>query len=66
MTGWVGLDRLMTARDVADVLAAPSTRTVDRLRRAGAIPAVRIGRGYRFHPEDVQAYLDKVRAEGAA
>lgn len=61
MTGWVGLERLLTADEVAEVLAATSTRTVDELRRTGALRAVRIGRSWRFHPDDVKALVDELR-----
>lgn len=61
MTGWVGLERLLTADEVAEVLAATSTRTVDELRRSGALRAVRVGRVWRFHPDDVKAFVDELR-----
>lgn len=62
MTGWLGVDHLLTADEVAAILAAPSRRTVDRLRRIGEIPGVRVGNAYRFRPEDVDAFIDRQAA----
>ena len=62
MSGWVGLESLMTAADVAEVLAVPSSRTVDRLRKSGELRAVRVGRGYRFDRRDVEAFIEALRA----
>lgn len=61
MSGWVGLEQLMTAEDVAEVLAVPSCRTVDRLRKEGQLRAVKVGRGYRFDRRDVQAFIESLR-----
>ncbi|AYN56854.1 helix-turn-helix DNA-binding domain protein [Arthrobacter phage Andrew] len=64
MSGWVGLESLMTAAEVAAVLRAPSSKTVTRYRQQGKLRAVRIGRGYRFDPRDVEAFIEALRAEG--
>jgi excisionase family DNA binding protein len=40
-------------------------RTVYRLIKAGKIPAVRVGRQWRFRKEDIDAWLDSQRARGA-
>lgn len=61
MSGWVGLEQLMTAADVAEVLAVPSSRTVDRLRKEGKLRAVKVGRGYRFDRRDVQTFIETLR-----
>lgn len=53
---------LMTAQQVADRLGATSVRTVARLRAAGRIPGVRVGREFRYHPDDVNRYIDAERA----
>ncbi|WNM72826.1 excise [Arthrobacter phage RedFox] len=63
MTGWVGLESLMTAEEVAAVLRAPSLKTVARYRQQGKLRAVRVGRGYRFDRRDVEAFLELLRAE---
>lgn len=64
MTGWVGLESLMTAEEVAAVLRAPSPKTVTRYRQQGKLRAVRVGRGYRFDRRDVEAFVEALRAEG--
>ena len=64
MSGWVGLEKLMTAEEVADVLRAPSPKTVARLRQTGKLRAVRIGRGYRFDRRDVEELVERLRADG--
>lgn len=51
----------MTAADVAEVLAVPSSRTVDRLRKEGKLRAVKVGRGYRFDRRDVEAFIETLR-----
>lgn len=61
MAGWVGLEQLMTAADVAEVLAVPSSRTVDRLRKEGQLRAVKVGRGFRFDRRDVEAFIESLR-----
>lgn len=60
--GWVGVEHLLTAEQVAEALAATSRRTVDRYRRTGQLPGVLIGNTYRFRPEDVQAFIERRRA----
>lgn len=63
MSGWVGLEQLMTAEDVAAVLQVPSTKTVARLRTQGRLRALKVGRGYRFDRRDVEAFIESLRAE---
>jgi excisionase family DNA binding protein len=41
-------------------------RTVYRLIKAGKIPAVRVGRQWRFRKRDIDAWLDSQRARGVA
>jgi excisionase family DNA binding protein len=49
--------RLMTAVQVAELLAAPKTRVWSMSRR-GEIPTVRIGpREVRYRPEDIEAWI---------
>ena len=47
---------LLTPGDVAAALKV-SQRTVERMRRRGEIPFVRIGRQVRFRADDLAAYL---------
>lgn len=47
----------MTVTEVAQLMRV-SKMTVYRLIKQGDLPAVRIGRGYRIHEEDVHRYLD--------
>jgi excisionase family DNA binding protein len=48
--------RLLTVNEVADLLRV-SRMTVYRLIKDGAMPAFRVGRGYRLREEDVHTYL---------
>ena len=41
-------------------------RTVYRLIKAGKIPAVRVGRQWRFRKRDIDAWLDSQRPRGGA
>ncbi|AYN58268.1 helix-turn-helix DNA-binding domain protein [Arthrobacter phage Kepler] len=63
MSGWVGLEQLMTAEDVAAVLQVPSTKTVARLRQQGRLRALKVGRGYRFDRRDVEDFIETLRTE---
>ncbi|QGZ16931.1 helix-turn-helix DNA-binding domain protein [Arthrobacter phage LittleTokyo] len=64
MSGWVGLESLMTAEEVAAVLRVPSVKTVARFRQQGKLRAVRVGRGYRFDRRDVEDFVEALRTEG--
>jgi excisionase family DNA binding protein len=55
-SGPAGL-RFATVSEVARRLRV-SNMTVYRLVKAGQLPAVRIGRGYRIREEDVMTYLE--------
>lgn len=50
----------LTIPEVADRLRV-SRMTTYRLVHAGTLPAHRIGRGFRIHPDDLAAYLAAVR-----
>ncbi|HVE91766.1 MAG TPA: helix-turn-helix domain-containing protein [Actinomycetota bacterium] len=50
------LARLLTAAEVARTMRV-SRMTVYRLIRAGSLKAVRVGRNYRVHEEDLSRYL---------
>lgn len=47
---------LWTAKRVADFLGI-HPQTVYAKSRTGEVPSIRIGRGLRFRPEDIRAYL---------
>ena len=57
MTGWVGLEALLTRDEVAELLRAKGPRTVDRLRLAGKLRGVRVGREWRYRREDVAEFV---------
>src|SRR3954462_13742611 len=55
----------LTTEDVLDYLQV-NLRTVYRLIKAGKIPAVRVGRQWRFRKRDIDAWLDSQRPRGGA
>jgi excisionase family DNA binding protein len=50
------MEPLMTAETVAEKLSV-SLSMIYKLRRAGALPSVQVGALYRFHPDDVRAFM---------
>jgi len=54
---------LWTPDQAAEQLAV-SLRTLWSLTAGGELPAVRIRRCVRYRPADVQAYIDRLAAEG--
>lgn len=60
---WTGLEALMTEAEVAEHIKATNARAVARLRRQGRIVGVRVGHTYRYHPADVEAYVNRLRDE---
>ena len=54
----------MTTEEVLTYLQV-NLRTVYRLIDAGKLPAVRVGRQWRFRRRDIDAWLESQRAEGA-
>ncbi len=52
------LGRLLKVGDVARQLRV-SNMTVYRFIKAGHLPAVRVGRGYRIREDDVRKYLEQ-------
>ena len=48
--------RFLTVAEVAAIVRV-STMTVYRLIKAGALPAIRVGKSYRLREDDVDAYL---------
>ena len=57
-------DRLLTAEEVADLLAVPEGWVRERTR-AGQLPHVRIGRYRRYDRADVLAWVEAQKAGGA-
>src|SRR5438046_8006835 len=55
----------LTTEEVLDYLHV-NLRTVYRLIKAGKIPAVRVGRQWRFRKRDIDAWLDNQRPRGGA
>ncbi len=53
----------LTTEEVLEYLQV-NLRTVYRLIKAGKIPAVRVGRQWRFRKRDIDAWLDTQRPRG--
>jgi excisionase family DNA binding protein len=58
-------ETFLTTEEVLEYLQV-NLRTVYRLIKAGKIPAVRVGRQWRFRKRDIDAWLDSQRIRGAA
>ena len=58
-------DVFLTTEEVLEYLQV-NLRTVYRLIKAGKIPAVRVGRQWRFRKRDIDAWLDSQRPRGGA
>jgi excisionase family DNA binding protein len=58
-------DTFLTTDEVLAYLQV-NLRTVYRLIKAGKIPAVRVGRQWRFRKRDIDAWLDSQRPRGGA
>jgi len=56
-------ESFLTTKEVLDYLQV-NLRTVYRLIKAGKIPAVRVGRQWRFRKADIDAWLDGQRVGG--
>src|SRR5687768_10571914 len=54
----------LTTEEVLEYLQV-NLRTIYRLIKAGKIPAVRVGRQWRFRKGDIDAWLDSQRSRGA-
>ena len=57
-------EAFLTTDDVLEYLQV-NLRTVYRLIKAGKIPAVRVGRQWRFRKTDIDAWLEMERSRGA-
>jgi excisionase family DNA binding protein len=60
-----GTEGFLTTEEVLAYLQV-NLRTVYRLIDAGKLPAVRVGRQWRFRRKDIDAWLDSQRAAGSA
>jgi excisionase family DNA binding protein len=58
-------ETFLTTEEVLEYLQV-NLRTVYRLIKAGKIPAVRVGRQWRFRKRDIDAWLDNQRTRGMA
>ena len=58
-------DTFLTTEEVLEYLQV-NLRTVYRLIKAGKIPAVRVGRQWRFRKRDIDAWLDSQRPRGGS
>jgi excisionase family DNA binding protein len=58
-------EMFLTTEEVLEYLQV-NLRTVYRLIKAGKIPAVRVGRQWRFRKRDIDAWLDSQRLRGGA
>ena len=58
-------DVFLTTEEVLEYLQV-NLRTVYRLLKAGKIPAVRVGRQWRFRKRDIDAWLDSQRPAGGS
>src|SRR5712692_143883 len=58
-------ETFLTAEEVLEYLQV-NLRTVYRLIKAGKIPAVRVGRQWRFRKRDIDVWLDSQRPRGGS
>ena len=58
-------ETFLTTEEVLEYLQV-NLRTVYRLIKAGKIPAVRVGRQWRFRKRDIDAWLESQRPRGGA
>ena len=58
-------ETFLTTEEVLEYLQV-NLRTVYRLIKAGKIPAVRVGRQWRFRKRDIDAWLDSQRTRGGS
>src|SRR5437867_13189545 len=58
-------ETFLTTEEVLEYLQV-NLRTVHRLTKAGKIPAVRVGRQWRFRKRDIDSWLDSQRPRGGA
>jgi excisionase family DNA binding protein len=56
-------DRLLTASEVAELLAVPET-WVRETTRAGHLPHVRLGRYVRYERDEILAWVESLKSGG--
>ena len=59
------IEPLLTPAEVIQILRVPRS-TLDRLRRAGHVRAVRIGGGVRYRTAEVERFLAEASSEGVS
>lgn len=59
---WI-VPNLMTRAEVAERLRTTEA-AITNARRAGRLVGTLIGREFHFHPDDVNAYIEKMRGGG--
>jgi excisionase family DNA binding protein len=57
------METLMDVTDLAAMLKRPDSWVYDNYRKLG-IPFVRVGRGLRFKPSEIERWLDEHSGEG--
>lgn len=60
-----GIVSCLTTEEVLDYLNV-TPRTIYRLIRTGELPAIRIGRQWRFRRADLDAFVDRQRASSGS
>ena len=61
--GRLGMPSFLTTEEVLTYLKV-TPRTIYRLIRTGELPAVRVGRQWRFRQDDLDAWLDSQASHG--
>jgi excisionase family DNA binding protein len=58
------MDKLLTEREAAEILGVSAQLLRKwRAQRPGHLPCVRIGRCVRYHPKDVEGFIERRKAE---
>lgn len=52
------IERLLTPQEVCDLLQIKDRRTLRRLVDGGDLTPVRIGRSWRFRPDDIRSFIE--------
>lgn len=56
------VDRLLYDAEAAAEMLSTTPKRVSELRRAGVLVAVKDGKKFKFRGDDLQAYVDRLRA----
>ena len=64
MTSKASTSAFLTTEEVLSCLKV-NPRTIYRLIKSGELPAVRIGRQWRFRRSDLDAWIDRQRTAGS-